>query len=191
MRKNVIEKQAHAFPFANQQSELGEKGMLRSYFAEELRSLYWTEKCLLKNLPKIQNAAVTVELQEALEDHSSVTDDHVERVEQIFSMLNESAQVRKCEAMDSMLKDIGHLSFRLGQTNFTKDFAIVAAVNKIQHYQVASYHNMIHMANILREPVIEGILQRSLSEEKKAMDVFNAFIKTHLSETNLLEAESE
>jgi ferritin-like metal-binding protein YciE len=191
MRKNFIEKQLHTPSFTNQHVEQGERGMLKNYFIDELRSLYWIEKYLLKNLSKIQSVAHTLELQESLEDHSSVTDDHVERIEQLFTLLGEIAQVRKSEAMDSTLKEISHLCFRLEQNSFTKDLAIVSAINKMQYYQIATYQNLIHVAHILREKVIEGILQRSLDDERKAMEVFSSILRTHLNETNLLETESE
>jgi hypothetical protein len=50
---------------------------------------------------------------------------------------------------------------------------------------------LIHIAGILREPVMESVLQRSLNEEKRAIDVFASFTRLHLNETNFLETENE
>ncbi len=191
MRKAVTQRSIVNMPHHYSTNEQSEKGMLRNFFIGEIQSLYWTEKYLLKTLPKIQDATRTKELKEALEDHSSVTDDHAERLVQIFEMLKETAQVRKCETMDGLIKETNHLINEADLGYIVKDAGIILMIRKMQHYQLAVYDTLIHFAKILGESIIVGILQRSLSEEKKALDVFASLAEYHINETALLESENE
>ena len=66
--------------------------MLKSFFEDELKDIYWAEKHLTKALPKMKKAATSEELQHAFEEHLSVTEGHVARLEQVFDMLGKKAQ---------------------------------------------------------------------------------------------------
>jgi ferritin-like metal-binding protein YciE len=190
MRKTLAEKPFQTLTF-KAEDKGPEPNTIRNFFVEEIRGLYWTEKYLLKALPKIQDAASTIELKEILEDHSSVTDDHVERIEMIFVLLKEMLHAKKCEGMDGLIKETNHVIFKQELNDFTRDLGIVSMVKKIQNYQLALYDSLIHLAGLLRESVIQSILLRSLNEEKKALEVFTSLVHTHLNETTLLETESE
>jgi ferritin-like metal-binding protein YciE len=191
MRKITMQEPINNFISTIVLKDQAPKDMLRNYFIAEIQSLYWTEKYLLKALPKIEAGVRTVELKEALEDHSSVTDDHVERLEQIFEMLKEVKQVRKCETMDGLIKETGQLIHRIGEIDLVRDAGAIIMLKKMQHYQVAVYESLVHLAKILGEPFVAGILQRSLTDDKKALEIFSRLAECHINENALLESENE
>jgi ferritin-like metal-binding protein YciE len=191
MRKLPTQHSAHNFVNTVIHKDHGPKDSLRNYFIAEIQSLYWTEKHLLKVIPKIESAVRTIELKEALEDHSSVTDDHVERLEQIFEMLKEVTQVRKCDTMDGLIKEANQFMQRLGEHDLVRDAGMMVTLKKMQHYQVAVYESLFYLAKILGEPLVAGILLRSLTDDKKALEIFSRLVESHIHENALLESENE
>src|SRR5688572_8041779 len=77
---------------------------LEKYFVDSLKDIYWAEKALTKALPKMQKAATTQELQSAIEAHLTQTEEHVSRLEEVFQLMGEKPQAKKCEAMEGLLK---------------------------------------------------------------------------------------
>src|SRR5436305_525794 len=79
--------------------------MLKSFFQDELKDIYWAEKNIVKTLPKMQKAATSEELQQAFEEHTQQTQTHVERLEQVFEMIGTKAQAKKCDAMAGIIEE--------------------------------------------------------------------------------------
>lgn len=78
------------------------------FFTDELKDIYWGEKHLTKALPKMQKAATTEELQNAIGEHITQTGEHVARLEHVFEMLGEKAQAKKCDAMETSARSGRH-----------------------------------------------------------------------------------
>src|SRR5947208_8268923 len=78
--------------------------MLKSFFQDELKDIYWAEKNIVKTLPKMQKAATSGELQQAFEEHTQQSQTHVERLEQVFEMIGAKAQAKKCDAMVGIIE---------------------------------------------------------------------------------------
>ncbi len=78
---------------------------LSEYFKEELRDIYGAEKQLAQALPKLRKAATSPDLSMAFEDHLSVTQNQISRLEQIFEILGEKAEAKKCEGMEGLLRE--------------------------------------------------------------------------------------
>src|ERR1700712_497608 len=76
---------------------------LDKYFTDSLKDIYWAEKNLTKALPKMQKAATTEELKNAIEEHLAQTEEHITRLEQVFEIIGKKAQAKKCEAMDGII----------------------------------------------------------------------------------------
>ena len=79
--------------------------MLKSFFEDELKDIYWAEKNIVKTLPKMQKAATSEMLQQAFEEHTQQSQTHVERLEQVFEILGAKAQAKKCEAMAGIIEE--------------------------------------------------------------------------------------
>lgn len=70
---------------------------LEKLFADSVKDIYWAEKYLTKELPKMQKAATTHQLKNAIEEHTAQTEEHVARLEQVFEMMGKKAQAKKCD----------------------------------------------------------------------------------------------
>src|SRR3954469_5916504 len=75
------------------------------FFVDELKDIYWAEKHLVKALPKLRKAATSPELAQAFEKHAQETQGHIETLEQVFALLEEKPQAKKCEAMEGLLAE--------------------------------------------------------------------------------------
>src|ERR1700743_1511482 len=78
---------------------------LEEFFKDELKDIYWAEQHLVKTLPKMSKAATSEELKSAFDEHLKVTKEHVTRLEQVFGLLNQRPQAKKCEAMEGITKE--------------------------------------------------------------------------------------
>ena len=72
---------------------------LKEFFIDQLGDIYWAEKRLVKTLPKLEEAATTQQLKNAFSSHLRQTEQHVTRLENVFSMVGEEANAKKCPAM--------------------------------------------------------------------------------------------
>ncbi|HRO72019.1 MAG TPA: DUF892 family protein, partial [Chitinophagaceae bacterium] len=78
---------------------------LEKYFIDALKDIYWAEKHLTKELPRMQKAATTQELKDAIEEHTAQTEEHVARLEEVFEMLGRKPQAKKCDGMEGLIKE--------------------------------------------------------------------------------------
>lgn len=142
--------------------------MLQELFHEELKDIYWAEKHLVKSLPKMAKAASSDELRNAFEEHLEATQVQVERLEQVFEMLNKKAQAKKCEAMEGLVEEAEQLIDDTEDNTSTRDVALILAAQKIEHYEIATYGGLIVLAKTLDMPEVASILKESIAEEKEA-----------------------
>jgi len=140
---------------------------LRELFVDSLKDIYWAEKALAKSLPKMAKNATTEALVQAIEEHTEVTLQQVQRLERVFELLNEKAVAKKCEAMDGLIKE-GQKIMESTEQGPVRDAGIIAASQKIEHYEIAKYGTLVAFAKTLGEDEAAGILAETLAEEKEA-----------------------
>jgi len=140
---------------------------LRDLFVDALRDIYWAEKALTKALPKMIKNATSEELISALEEHLEVTQQQVTKVEQVFEMLGEKAQAKKCEAMEGLIKEAGEI-MEATEKGVVRDAGIILAGQKVEHYEIATYGTLRSFAKILGEDKAASLLKEILNEEKDA-----------------------
>jgi ferritin-like metal-binding protein YciE len=145
-----------------------EETMLKELFIEELRDIYWAEKHLTKALPKMKKAATSEELATAFEDHLVVTEKHVERVEQVFELLDMTARAKKCEAMEGLVKEAQNVMEELPKGSAVIDAGLIIGGQKVEHYEIAAYGSLVQLAKTMGENEIADLLQQTLDEEKQA-----------------------
>jgi ferritin-like metal-binding protein YciE len=145
-----------------------EETMLRELFIEELKDIYWAEKHLTKALPKMMKAATSEELAAAIENHLAETEAQVERVEQVFEMLEMTARAKKCEAMEGLVKEAQSIMEELPKGSSVIDAGIIIAAQKVEHYEIAAYGSLVQLAKTMGENEIADLLQETLDEEKQA-----------------------
>ena len=140
---------------------------LRKLYINELRDLYSAENQLLKALPKMAKGASTDELKQAFEKHLQETEGHVERLETIFDDLDESPKGKTCQAMKGLVEEGSEILEEEGEESVL-DAGIIAAAQKVEHYEIASYGTVRTFAELLGEKDATKLLQQTLDEEGAA-----------------------
>ncbi|WP_432221944.1 ferritin-like domain-containing protein [Flavobacterium sp. TMP13] len=140
---------------------------LRKLFVDSLKDIYWAEKALTKALPKMQKNATNENLIAAIEDHLDVTNTQVDRLEQVFKIIGEKAVAKKCDAMDGLIKE-GASIMEETEIGAVRDAGIIAASQKIEHYEIATYGTLVAFAKTLGEDEAAELLSVTLAEEKEA-----------------------
>lgn len=139
---------------------------LHELFQEELKDIYWAEKALLKSMPKLVKNATSKELVSALESHMKQTENQIGRLEQVFESIGMQPEAKKCESMEGLIKEAEEI---LSETEIgmVRDAAIIAAAQKIEHYEIASYGTLSSFAHTLDEMDAFDLLEETLDEEKE------------------------
>lgn len=140
---------------------------LRELLIDGLKDIYWAEKALTKALPKMAKNATTPNLVKAIEDHLTVTENQVKKVEKVFEILGEKAKAEKCDAMDGLIKE-GEDIMKSTKPGPVRDAGIIAASQKVEHYEIASYGTLCAWAETLSEKKALAVLNEILQEEKDA-----------------------
>jgi len=140
---------------------------LRELYIDSLKDIYWAEKALLKALPKMAKNAESEKLKMSIEDHITVTEEQVARLEKVFELAGKKATAKKCEAMDGLIKE-GQDIMESTEPGPVRDAGIIAASQKIEHYEIATYGTLRAFANTLGEMEAVALLEETLAEEKEA-----------------------
>lgn len=165
----------------------GQGSQLQEYFLNELKDIYGAEKQLLKALPKMQKAATTEELKEALEEHLAVTEEQISRLEEVFEMLDKKPQSKKCEAMEGITKEGETVIKETESGSMTRDAAIIMAAQKVEHYEIAAYGGLVTLAKTMGKNDIAELLAQTLAEEKETDQLLTEIAESSINE----EAEQE
>src|SRR6476620_8817380 len=141
--------------------------MLKSFFEDELKDIYWAEKNIVKALPKMKKAATSEQLQQAFEEHLQQTQTHVERLEQAFEILGKKAQAKKCDAMAGIIEEGNGIVGETEKGTATRDVGLILAAQKVEHYEIATYGGLAQLATTLGLDEVAGLLKQTLGEEKE------------------------
>ncbi len=140
---------------------------LTELFEDALKDIYWAEKALTKALPVMVKNASSVELKDALDNHLTETEEQITRLEEVFKIVGKKATAKKCDAMDGLIEEAKGM---LEETEFgvVRDAGIIAASQKIEHYEIATYGTLRQFAETLGLPEAATLLEQTLDEEKGA-----------------------
>jgi len=136
---------------------------LADLFQMELQDIYDAEHQLVKALPKMAQAASSQELRSAFEQHLAQTQQQIQRLETVFKQLNQSAQRKTCEAMQGLVEE-GQEILSIGEE--ARDAGLIAAAQKVEHYEIASYGCLVTWAQQLGHQESANLLKQTLGEEK-------------------------
>jgi ferritin-like metal-binding protein YciE len=139
---------------------------LRELFVDSLKDIYWAEKALTKALPKMAKNATSEDLIATINDHLVVTEEQITRLEQVFDLIGEKATAKKCDAMEGLIKE-GESIVEETEIGPVRDAGIIAASQKIEHYEIATYGTLAAFAQTLGEEEAVALLQQTLEEEKE------------------------
>ena len=152
--------------------------MLKAFFVDEIKDIYWAEKHLVTTLPKMKKAAHSAELQNAFEEHLQVTKEHVTRLEDVFDQLEEKPQAKKCEAMEGITKEGESIIEDTGEGTATRDVGLILAAQKVEHYEISTYGGLAQLAITLGLTDVAKILAKTLAEEKEADESLTAIAES-------------
>jgi len=139
---------------------------LEELFQDELKDIYDAEKQLTKALPKMAKKASNEELRQAFEEHLRQTEQHIERLDQVFEQLDLPARGKKCEGMKGLIEE-GQDMIGDADDDATRDALMIAAAQKVEHYEIASYGTLRTWANLLGKSDAASLLEETLDEEKE------------------------
>jgi ferritin-like metal-binding protein YciE len=141
---------------------------LKEFFVEQLQDILWAEKKLVKVLPKLQEAASSERLKQAFGDHLEETKNHVERIKDVFSLIDEPADTKKCPAISGIAEEGEEIIDETEEGTAQRDVGLIFAGQKAEHYEIATYGGLISLARTLGYNKAADILDKTLSEEKNA-----------------------
>ena len=139
---------------------------LEELLQEELKDIYDAEKQLTKALPKLAKKATTPDLQDAFEEHLRQTQQHMERLEQVFDQLGMPVKGKTCKGMKNLIAE-GNDMIADADDDATCDAIMIAAAQRVEHYEIAAYGTMRTWANVLGHREIASMLEDTLEEEKE------------------------
>jgi ferritin-like metal-binding protein YciE len=138
---------------------------LEPLMIEELRDLLDAEKQVAKALPKMARAASSDELRSAFIEHEQQTTGQIERLNRVFDEIGERPRGKKCEGMKALIGE-GQTMMKETEAGPTRDAALIASAQKVEHYEMASYGTIRTYANMLGHRKAADLLQQTLEQEK-------------------------
>src|SRR4051812_47412536 len=138
---------------------------LNDLFLDTLKDIYYAEKQILKALPKMAKAASSDKLRAAFEKHHGETEGQIERLEQVFELIEEKPQGKKCPAIEGIL-DEGQEIIKEFKGSPALDAGLVSAAQAVEHYEIARYGTLRTWAEELDLGDAAKLLQQTLDEEE-------------------------
>ena len=163
--------------------------LLEKFMYDSLKDMYWSEKHLLKALPKLSKAATSEELKAALDEHVDVTQEHVSRLEEVFELMGKKAQAKKCEAMEGLTKEAESIVEETEAGTSTRDVGIILAAQKVEHYEIATYGGLAQLAKTMGLSEVHDLLGQTLQEEKETDENLTAIAENDINHQAEEEAE--
>jgi ferritin-like metal-binding protein YciE len=163
--------------------------MLKSFFEDELKDIYWAEKNIVKTLPKMKKAATSEKLQQAFEDHLQQTQTHVERLEQVFETLGKKAQAKKCDAMEGIIEEGKGIIEETEKGTATRDVGLILSAQKVEHYEISTYGGLAQLATTLGLEEVAELLKQTLEEEKQTDQLLTEIAESDVNYQASMEEE--
>lgn len=138
---------------------------LKDVFVDEIRDLYDAEKQLVRALPKMAKAASSDDLKAAFKEHLEQTKGQVQRLEQVFELLEQKARSKPCKGMKGLLEEGQELIAEDMEGNL-HDLALIGAAQKVEHYEISGYGTMRTFAQALGNKEVAALLDQTLKEEE-------------------------
>lgn len=155
---------------------------LHELFVDELRDIMGGERQLLKGLKKMKSAALSETLKTAFQTHYEQTEVHIERLKNVFSTLGMSGRGKKCKAMEGLLNEADEILEEFEDSPEVLDAALIAAAQKVEHYEIASYGCLVTYAKLMGHEEAKEILGQTLNEEKQTDELLTEIA---MSEANM------
>ncbi|MGV6943347.1 YciE/YciF ferroxidase family protein [Sphingobacterium kyonggiense] len=153
---------------------------LNDLFEDGLKDIYWAEKELVKALPKMEKNATSQKLKSSISSHLEETKEHVSRLEDVFKSIGVKAKAEKCDAMAGLLEE-GKSIMEETEPGAVRDAGIIAAAQKVEHYEIATYGTLAAFAKVLEHKDALKLLLDTLKEEKACDEKLTSIADTNLN----------
>jgi len=163
---------------------------LEDLLKDEIKDIYDAEKQLTKALPKLIKKATAEELKNALTNHLQETEEHIARLEQVFDLMQMPPRGKKCEGMQHLIAEGSEMIDECDE-DATRDAVIIAAAQKCEHYEIASYGTIRVWANLLNHTDVGSIFEDTLEEEKTADSKLTEIAEAFVNEAAAEDGENE
>lgn len=155
---------------------------LNDLFIDELRDTLSAEKQLVEALPKMAAASSSPVLQSAFEKHLRETEGQIERLKRVFESIGETARAKTCKAMEGLIEEGADIIKEKADLE-VKDAALIAAAQKVEHYEIAAYGTLATWAKLLDHKQALGLLVESLDEEKATDEKLTELAESRINES--------
>ncbi|CAO3354093.1 YciE/YciF ferroxidase family protein [Azospirillum palustre] len=145
---------------------------MQDLLIEDLRDIYHAEKQIAKALPKMAKAASSDKLRQAFETHLEQTHGQIERLQQVFEELDTRPRGKHCDAMEGLISEAQEI-LEMGLAPEVQDAALIAAAQKVEHYEIASYGTLHAFATACGLDRVAQLLDETLQEEKDTDTLLN------------------
>ncbi len=149
---------------------------------EELRDILHAEKQLTKSLPQMAEAARFDKLRELFEQHLAETEMQIERLNECFALLGETARAKPCKGMAGLVQE-GQQVMAKGEKkeDAASDLGLIGAAQRVEHYEISAYTTAKNLAQQLRHSAVVELLSISLAEEENSDQLLNQIARSLMS----------
>jgi ferritin-like metal-binding protein YciE len=163
----------------------GEK--LKELFVDGLKDIYWAEKNLTKALVKMSKNTTSEELKSAFDLHTTQTEQHVTTLEQVFGIIGEKAQAKKCAAMEGLIEEANEIIESTDKGTLVRDCGLIMAAQKVEHYEMASYGTLRNIARTLGYEEAATLLQQTLDQEGETDHLLTELAESYVNQEAAVE----
>jgi len=165
-------------------SSAGDPDMIEQLLVEHLRDLLNAENQLVKALPKMVKAARAESLKFAFEHHLEETNEQVERLGEVFGLVGVESKGKTCKGMQGLIEEGAEVIDEGSELeDSAADLGLIAAAQKIEHYEISAYGTARTMAGQIGLPAVAALLSKSLAEEEVADNLLTQLARELMSES--------
>jgi ferritin-like metal-binding protein YciE len=154
---------------------------LTDLFLDTLKDVYFAEKKIFTTLPKMQKAAQSEELKAAFEKHHGETEGQIERLEEVFELLEEKPRAKTCDAIMGIVKEGEEIIKEYKKTS-ALDAGLLAVAQAVEHYEISRYGTLRTWADQLGYDDAVKLLDETLEEEKATDEALTELAETVVNE---------
>jgi ferritin-like metal-binding protein YciE len=154
---------------------------LEDLFHETLKDIYYAEKKILTALPKMAKAAQSEDLRAAFEKHEGETEGQVERLEQVFEIIEQPARGKTCDAINGLIDESKEFMKEFKGSS-ALDAALLAAAQAVEHYEISRYGTLKSWAQHMGLTQAVELLDETLEEEKRTDETLTELAETAVNE---------
>jgi ferritin-like metal-binding protein YciE len=160
---------------------------LEDLFHDTLKDVYYAENKILKSLPKMAKAANSEALTAAFEKHETETEGQIERLEQVFAIIEEEPEGKTCPAIDGIVKEAEEIMEEF-KGSPALDAGLLAVAQAVEHYEISRYGTLARWADVLSLDDAAELLRETLEQESNTDEALSEIADDEVNEEALAEA---